>query len=314
VFLDKNGDNIFNDGDEPVPDAVIKAPQNGGREVTDEKGYALFSHMAQLLLTDVYIDPSSLADPYWIPAYEGGSVLPREGHMITMEFPVHMSGEIDGTLYARGRDGGSTPVRSVSLGLYDKTGKQVQETKTEQDGYYLFSKIPPGTYYLVVDDQDVTKDASRPLPQIVRIGYEGTTIYANNIYMKQGTMDVPLTILAGNLPYDAATLKPYEGRNFALNLGGYKSRLAMALAWFKIRTFNHAQLADMDLIEKPSESYPAADAQSYVLRASLKQNDLNGAYKACGEILRNGNYCSVEIVSGGLAQAIPDKDEKISSR
>jgi hypothetical protein len=88
----------------------------------------------------------------------------------------------------------------------------------------------------------------------------------------------------------------------------------MALAWFKIRTFNHAQLADMDLIEKPSESYPAADAQSYVLRASLKQNDLNGAYKACGEILRNGNYCSVEIVSGGLAQAIPDKDEKISSR
>ena len=70
----------------------------------------------------------------------------------------------------------------------------------------------------------------------------------------------------------------------------------------------------MDLIEKPSESYPDSSAQSYVLRASLKQNDLTGAYKTCGEILRGGNYCLVEILSGGLAQAIPDKADQLSAR
>lgn len=311
VFLDKNGDNVFNEGDEPIENAVIKAPQNGGRETTDEKGQAFFSHMGQLRLTDVYVDPTSLADPYWIPGYEGASVLPREGHIITIEFPVHMSGELDGTVFAQG-DGDTTyPLKGVSVGLYDQTGKKIQGVTSEQDGYYILSKIPPGNYFLMVDEADFVKDAARPLPQLVSIGYEGTTIYANNIYLQQGAVDVPLSVLAKGLPYDAEKTKPYEGRNFALNLGEYKSRLAMGLAWFKIRALSGFAVKDAELIEQPAESFPL-NGQKYVLRASVKDTDLASAYKRCGTIVQNGNYCSVEILSGGLAQVLP-VEQKISS-
>lgn len=309
VFLDKDGDNVFNNEDEPIPDAVVKAPQNGGRETTDEKGQAFFSRMGHLRLTDVYVDPSSLDDPYWIPGYEGASILPREGHVIPMEFPVHMSGEMDGTVYVRGKDGTAFPLRGVSVGLYDKTGKWVLSASSEQDGYYIFSKIPPGSYYLVVDDLNLAKDTSRPLPQPVTIGYEGTTVYANNIYLKQGAVDVPLAVLAGGLPYDADVAKPYEGRNFALNLGQYKSRLAMGLAWFKVRAMSGFTLNGTDLIEKPADSIPRVGQDGYVLRVSVQENSLTGAYKKCSEIARTGNYCAVEILSGGLDQQMASRGD-----
>jgi hypothetical protein len=306
VFLDKNGDNVFNEGDEPIPDAIIKAPQNGGREITDEKGQAFFSQMGNLRLTDVYVDPNSLADPYWVSAYEGSSVLPREGHVIPIEFPVHMSGELDGTVYGKGKDGTSVPVKSVSVGLYDKTGKKIQGVNSEQDGFYVMSRIPPGSYYLVVDDPNIGQGLSRPLPQLVTIGYEGTTIYGNNIYLKQGAVDVPFTVLSSGLPYDAEKAKAYEGRYFALNLGRYKSRLAMGLAWLKVKALSGFALSGTDLIEKPSESLPH-EQNAYVLRLSVQDNDLVNAYKKCGEIAYKGNYCSVEILSGGL-------DPQIASR
>ncbi len=303
VFLDKDGDNVFGEGDEPIPDAIIKAPQNGGREITDEEGRAFFSQMGHLRLTDVYVDPNSLADPYWIPAYEGSSVLPREGHVISLEFPVHMSGEMDGTVFAKSADGTSYPVKGVSVGLYDHNGKKIQGSSSEQDGFYVMSKIPPGNYYLVVDDADIGKGISRPLPQPVTIGYEGTTIYANNIYMKANAVDVPLTVLASGLPYDADKAKAYEGRHFALNLGRYKSRLAMGLAWLKVRALSGFALAGTDLIEQPGESLPR-ESDNYVLRVSMQENNLIEAYKKCGEIAHKGNYCAVEIMPGGLGEKI----------
>lgn len=110
VFLDKNGDMKFGDGDEPISDVIIKAPQNGGREITEEDGRAFFRSMGAMRLTDVFVDPGSLPDPYWISSFEGSAILPREGHVTELEFPIHVGGEIDGTVYARALDGGVYPV------------------------------------------------------------------------------------------------------------------------------------------------------------------------------------------------------------
>src|SRR5690606_34508073 len=54
VYLDKDGDNVFNkDADEVIEGAIIQAPQNGGRQETNEEGYAFFKNMGQMRLTDV---------------------------------------------------------------------------------------------------------------------------------------------------------------------------------------------------------------------------------------------------------------------
>ena len=180
------------------------------------------------------------------------SILPREGHVAPLEFPIHVAGEMDGTVYLRGPDGTSTPLRNVHMSLYDQGGKKIQSANSESDGFYLFSKIPPGTYYLNVDDAAV-KDAARPLPQMVNIGYEGTTIYSNNIYLDGGRPDVALSILGTEAAYGARG-EEFKDRNLMFNLGTYKSRLSMALAWFKSalhRSFCRGRPAG-----KPSQSVP----------------------------------------------------------
>src|SRR5690606_34659098 len=138
VFLDKDGDNVFSDGDEPIPGVVIQAPQNGGRITTDSTGYAFMSRMTGMRLTDVMLDPSSLPDPLWAPGFAGMSVLPREGHGAKIDFPVHQAGEIDGTVYARAGNGDLRPLRGIRLDLYSGNGDVVASATSEPDGFYLF--------------------------------------------------------------------------------------------------------------------------------------------------------------------------------
>lgn len=302
VYLDKNGNNVFDEGDEPIEGAVVKAPQNGSKEETDKDGYAFFNRMNNMRLTDIYLDPSSLADPFWIPGFAGSSIVPREGHVAQIEFPVHNAGEMDGTVYAHNNDGSSLPLRGTHLSLYDKTGTKVQSTLSESDGYYLFSKIPPGIYYLNVDDAHLSEGISRPLPQLVNIGYGGTTIYGNNVYLQRGKPDVPISILGNKVAAYGNRAKEFEGRNLILNLGTFKSQLAMGLTVFKLRTVNSSLFTAADMIQKPSEIIPEGPSQKYTLRLSFKSNNLIDAYKTCSSVVKDGNDCSVEVLPGSLDQ------------
>ena len=72
VYLDKNGDGEFNADDEPLEGVVVDAIQNGGREITDEHGIAMFTRMAPLKITDVQLDAESLQDPTWVTGFDGG--------------------------------------------------------------------------------------------------------------------------------------------------------------------------------------------------------------------------------------------------
>lgn len=298
VFLDKDGNNQFDGEDEVIPDVTVQAPQNGGREETDENGLALFRNMARMKLTDVFIDSSTLPDPFWLPGYEGASIVPREGYIAQLEFPVHIGGEMDGTIYGRS-DSNVHPLRGMSVSLYKPSGEKLMTVSSETDGFYLFSKIPPGTYYLAVDEKDALKNYARPLPQKVKIGYDGTTIYGNNIYFDEGNADVPLRILSRE---DIGTedSKKLEGKSFALNLGSYKSQLMMGLVWFKVKSFYASLIGNGEATTLPSHSYPDKDTNKYTLRVALETSDIRQAYRQCQSIANKGQSCSVEILPGGL--------------
>lgn len=299
VYLDKNGNNQFDDKDEPIPDVWLEAPQNGGREKTDNKGYALFHQMSSLRLTDVYVDNDTLPDPFWISGYEGAAILPREGYVASLEFPVHISGEMDGTLYARGSGGSSRPLRSVPLGLYDNSGKKIMSALSGSDGFFLFTKIPPGEYLLNIDAGNFIEGYGRPLPQKVHVGYEGTMIYGNNIYMEQGKPDVPIAFLSST---DELFQNPkkLENKLYVLNLGQYKSQLMMGLAWFKVRSFYKSLLAGLDIVDEPSESYPDKNQGEYSLRLTQRVDTLQDAYNTCQIFATHGQLCTVEILPGKI--------------
>lgn len=310
VFLDKDGDKTFNNDDVPIENARIKTPHNAGGGVSKESGVAHIPHLRPNIITDVFLEQGSLQDPYWISAGEGVSVMPRAGNSVYIEFPVHVAGEIDGTLYARLPSGGKEPVRGATITLYDTKGQAIQSTVSGSDGFYLFSLVPPGDYLMMVGENTIPSNMARPMPQPIQIGYDGTILYGTDIYLQAETPDVPSVILA--------SLDEYEMRHphidfsynpeIVLNLGAFNSNLMMALSWYKNALQHRSALSGARLMVPPTQSYADIDTGQHVLRAFIPGMTLQDAYQRCRSIIAKGGYCKVEVLPGSMQAGTDQAD------
>ncbi len=145
VFRDNNYDGIFNEGDEPEPDARIKVARRVPLDETDEQGMVTtISGGSKGRLTNVSIEEGSIADPYLVRGEpQGYSVYPRPGVKQFVALPLVDTGAIDGTL-RWANDG--RPIGGLALELMDNNGDIIEDTVTAQDGYYTFERIKPGTF------------------------------------------------------------------------------------------------------------------------------------------------------------------------
>ncbi len=319
VFLDKDGDGLFNNDDEPLKGVSVKAPQNGGRKLTDENGVALFTRMGKLRLTDVYVDPETLQDPVWVAGFEGVSVLPREGNIVEVNFPIHISGELDGSVYIRavplpsGDDDVQRPtpkpvsLKNVRLKLYNGQGELQDSALTDATGFYYFSRIPPGRYLLIIDEKSAERGQFiRPAPQQIEIGYDGTIIYSNDIYVDAGNGDIPSAFLPDLNEYKAR--HPHvdfsnDEYDLVLNLGDYNSRLLMSVIWYKLQSRYDTMLTGGDLFVPPTQSYADARTGKHTLRVGLQGVTIKQAYNRCHALMVRGQYCKVEIYPSYIKQA-----------
>ncbi len=196
VFLDKNGNRIFDSGDEPLPGIILESLNSRAREETNAEGYAILKGLSVNFATDIHIDESSLDDPFMISTNRGNSVLPRPGKIFEMDFPIQFAGEIDGTILI---DDGETQklVKFVDAVLlpFDPDVPPIL-AKAAQDGFYLMPRIPPGRYYLTAAAADAKSlNAARPLPQYLEFSHEGDVVYGHNIILKKGWHDIGFTLL-----------------------------------------------------------------------------------------------------------------------
>lgn len=294
VYLDKNGNNVFDEGeDEPIEGAAVRAPQNGGVEVTDASGIAVFDTLAELKITDIFVDNLSLPDPLWISGFDGVSILPREGHITELAFPIHIAGEVDGTIYGRETDGSEETMRNVTVELFDREGKIYKTTVTDLGGFYFFSKIPPGTYFLTVKESNATQQSfARPIPQKIEIDYEGTLLYGTDIFVQKDQVDVPIAFSDSSLETDDQII---------LNFGAYSSRVLMAVRLFKIKQLARNLINDIELFSY-EENDQNEDNRTLNIKAILKDANFKKAYQKCKDFLARDIYCKIEIQPSMLGQ------------
>lgn len=308
VFLDKNGDGQFNDGEEPLEEVGVRSLQNGGREQTDERGLAYFDRVRELKRTDIYVEEDTLKDPYWVPGFDGVSIVPREGYVAELQFPIHIAGELDGTLFARRAGQDSIPLRGVKVHLYNGDGEVEQTATTDIGGFYLFTRVPPGRYLLLVDEQAAKNGHfARPQPQPIEITYDGTIIYGNDIYVDAGEQDIPSTIIAGLDDYKAD--HPHinfenADYNITLNLGEYNSRLLMSTVWYRLHTRYRNILSGGELMVLPEYSYADAKTGKHTLRVGFRGIGIDDAYNRCRALIARQFACKVEV--------LPEKGHKVA--
>ena len=308
VFLDENGDGVLNPSEKPLEGVTIRALQNGGREVTNENGVALFTRVRELRLTDVVVDEESLEDPFWVPGFDGASILPREGYVAELQFPIHISSEMDGTLFARATNEKPRALKNIPIHLYNADGEIEQTQVTDLGGFYLFTRVPPGRYLLLVDHKAAQENNfARPKPQQIEFGFDGEIVYGNDIFVESGQEDVPSTILSDLEDYKK--LHPHidfqnTDYNIALNLGEYNSRLLMSTVWYRLHSRYRNILAGGQLMVLPEHSYADPKTGKHTLRVGLHNGNLDDAYNRCNALMARDIACTVEV--------LPANDQKFA--
>ena len=305
VYLDRDGDRAFTQGvDEPVENAPLRAVQLNRVALTDREGKVFLHSLAAGRATDVMVDENGLPDPFWVSAFDGVSILPRPGYTAHAEFPLHISGEIDGILRVRNAGGGAAqPLRGVMLTLYNDEGQRVRDAVSAVDGFYLFDRVPPGKYLLTINGDDARRyKIARPQPQVIEIGYEGTTIYGNDITVEAGAADVPVGFAAGLEDYMAAnphvSAADIAGGTVLLNLGSYRSRALMGVVWYKIRARYAGIVGGGRLLVPPSQSYATPATGLHELLVEMPGLGIEEAFARCRQLAARGMVCGVEIVPG----------------
>lgn len=141
VFEDLDLDGTFSDDDIPVPGIKLKI--NGRRTPpSDENGMIEMDGAGPPGLADITLDRKTLGNDFLAPLKDGYQTVLRQGTKPFIEFPLYMTGTIDGTV--RYPDG--TPVPGTIVQLLDRNGNLLQEVPTLFDGFYVFEFVRPGTY------------------------------------------------------------------------------------------------------------------------------------------------------------------------
>ncbi len=144
LYHDINGDGVFNEGDQPVPYTRLQLSNGSLTSLTDENGEATFSREGGEGFVNITLDRETLHDnSFLVPARKSGfSTILRRGTKPFINFPLVMSGSIDGTLISANDEG----LEGHVVQLVDEYGELIAETSTISDGFYVFELVRTGRY------------------------------------------------------------------------------------------------------------------------------------------------------------------------
>lgn len=143
TFVDNDGDGEFGPDDEPLPGMRINIDSSMSRNESDEDGVLFEPEASPQGLVDITLNDSFLEHPFYKPLVPGYTTILRPGTMPYVEFPVILTGSIDGIVFYANSD---KAVEGLDLELVNEAGEVIATTTTAFDGYYTFEFVPPGSY------------------------------------------------------------------------------------------------------------------------------------------------------------------------
>lgn len=148
VFIDDNQNGRFDSGEDPVEGAGFKV-NGGGRHParSDANGMVLVNRLVPQTYADLVLDTGTLEDAMLQPATPGVRLLPRPGKAQQLDFPLIITGEIDGTVRLAEK-GSLRGIGNAQVELVNEQGQVVATTRSASDGFYVISSVRAGRYKL----------------------------------------------------------------------------------------------------------------------------------------------------------------------
>jgi hypothetical protein len=146
VYRDLN-DNGVHDAAEPFEkNALVTTGNKLSEKATDSRGSVLIGGLSTFVPVTVGIDESSLSDPMLVPRKALQVVVPRPGIPADVEIGLVGGGDVEGAIVKSGGIG----FEGLDLELVDARGEVVATTRSDFDGFFLFERVPYGSYRIRV--------------------------------------------------------------------------------------------------------------------------------------------------------------------
>jgi hypothetical protein len=182
VFLDKNDDGFFNEGDQPIEDAIINIGRRG-TDLSDASGVARYTGPAQDQYENISLDQDSLENPFLVSQNTGYNAVLRPGTATNMTFPVSETGLIEGTIFTE-----NGPLAGVKIQLLNASGDVIDITTTAFDGYYTFEYLGIGDYIVRVD----------PVHDKIKVADNKIILTAEDLFHYDANFDIQSTEIVMN--------------------------------------------------------------------------------------------------------------------
>ena len=146
VYRDLNDNGVHESGEPFEKGALITTGTKQAERATDAKGSVIVGGLTAYTPVTVGIDATSLENPMLVPKKALQVVVPRPGVPAEVEIGLVGGGDIEGALVKNGGLG----LEGLDLELLDALGKVVAVARTDFDGFFLFERVPYGTYSIRV--------------------------------------------------------------------------------------------------------------------------------------------------------------------
>ncbi|MBK8598890.1 MAG: SPOR domain-containing protein [Holophagales bacterium] len=176
TFLDNNANGNLDAGDQPLDQ--VRFLVNGSRTnaATDGQGSVFVPSLTPYQAAGVTVATETLADPFWKPAIEGVTIVPRPGRAPVISIPVLVTGEVTGSVFVQ-RSGSQRPGGGVKVELVDATGAVSKTAGSAWDGYFTLTEVRPGKYGLRIAAASLEKiGAESAATRTLEIGNDGTVL------------------------------------------------------------------------------------------------------------------------------------------
>lgn len=250
VFLDEDGDGVWDRYEKPIPGVLVRGAQSGQRGYSEEDGIVFIPNFSENYKTDVVLDDKTFEDPYYVQSNEGNSFRARAGRVVKMDFPIVYSGEVDGTISLLDKYGSFRAFQNINVVLVDGDGKIAHSGQAAYDGFYVIGDVHPGHYKLMLDPQIVEALG------LVQIEPKGFDFYPDGtIHYDQNFFSVAHDVAP---EYLQRFMEQYPKKKIVMELGRYSNKLMVGLKWLRFKA-QHAGLL-----------------QGFGLAKGLKKIDQNG--------------------------------------
>jgi hypothetical protein len=200
LFLDKNGNGVFDGKDEVLKNASVAFKQSV-IATRDDDGIIRVKDLTPYAEYEVSVDENSLDNPLLLPASPGYVFIADPAAYKPIDIPLVMAGAASGIV--RLDDEKRTPVPGLNITFRKRDGGYEKTTTTFGDGTFYQMGLPPGAYTVALDSNQLTMLKVNPSPEkrffTVRITADGDMI---------DNLDFTLIPRAAESPAPAKTAKP----------------------------------------------------------------------------------------------------------